>query len=768
MWALVAAALVWAAFFAIGWHYLVAPFPPLARRIPATRRRRSTPPQPDPTMTPRIRPHLLTLLALVMAATCGGSSLAAAQDTAAVRGLTTRTKVDQDSIAKISTSARVDRIAARAKARQDSITAAMARVVTPPPAPPPVPAPSVLTARIEIRPSTGSFLVGTPVQFTATPKAVDGSTLPAAITWFASPSSVATITGAGVLTPIAAGTVTVTARADTASKSVALAITAPVVVDTAPPTPPAPGPSPSPTPLPTAGFDGPAELPRATVDVTIPTGYTVVNVPAQAAALQAALDAAGCRTELRGAPGFSYAPLTLRQKPCTERYHTIIRTANGLPDVAPGTRMTPGLSAQRNQTKIVSTGGNVSAVTAGPGVRGYYFEDVNLRVTAGPLNALVYLGTSQTTLAQVPGDFVFSHVYAGGTPTVDLKRCFYLNSFSTAIVGSWIDECHSNAGDSQCILMLNGPGPYGIVNNYCEAGHEVIMLGGGDPSIQGLIPSDITLIGNHITRPASWKGVWQVKNLIECKNARRLLVEGNVVENNWEDAQVGYGFLCKSVNQDGTAPWSQSRDVTVRYNLFRNVGAGFNLCAACQGTVVPATAMSLHDNVTIGVNVGQFLGEAREWQFLGALTNISILHNTTINAAGVATAISFDGQPPKITTLAFQSNVYDNGQYGVHGGSGGGVWTTWVDSATSKWTNNLAYPPGTAAAAGFDARGVYSSSVLGHDGRPIGADALKVYALTASAVVSDPQRPQLRRTATAQQSGYRATSPAQRAYNTKH
>jgi hypothetical protein len=321
-------------------------------------------------------------------------------------------------------------------------------------------------------------------------------------------------------------------------------------------------------------------------------------------------------------------------------------------------------------------------------------------------------------------------------------------------------------GDSQWVEFLNGPGPYLLQNNYGEAGHEVVMSGGGDPSIPGLIPSDITIIGNHITRPVSWKGVWGVKNLVELKNARRVLIEGNVIENNWADGQVGYAFNVKSVNQGGTAPWSQSRDVTVRYNLIQNTGAGFNLCAACQGTVAPATALVFHDNIVTGVNIGQFLGEAREWQFLSPLTNISVQHNTTINAANVATAISFDGQPPKITGMLFQSNAYDKGAYDVHGGSGGSDWRTWVDTATSKWTNNLNYPKGAWAAAGFDARGFYTGSLVGHDGAPLGADAAKVYAMTATVIVSDSLRlRQLRRVATPRQTGYQPTSEAKRQYN---
>ena len=77
------------------------------------------------------------------------------------------------------------------------------------------------------------------------------------------------------------------------------------------------------------------------------------------------------------------------------------------------------------------------------------------------------------------------------------------------------------------------------------------MFGGGSVTMPEPSPSDITVRGNHITRPASWKGVWQAKNLIESKHARRLLIEGNVIENEWQDAQAGFAFVLKSENQNG-------------------------------------------------------------------------------------------------------------------------------------------------------------------------------------------------------------------------
>ena len=61
------------------------------------------------------------------------------------------------------------------------------------------------------------------------------------------------------------------------------------------------------------------------------------------------------------------------------------------------------------------------------------------------------------------------------------------------------------------------------------------MFGGADPSIQNLVPSDIEIVGNHFNKPLAWQDPqgYVIKNLFELKNARRVLVEGNVFENNW-------------------------------------------------------------------------------------------------------------------------------------------------------------------------------------------------------------------------------------------
>lgn len=628
------------------------------------------------------------------------------------------------------------------------------------------PAPAVRVASIVIHGSGASLAAGSTMQLSTAVTSTTGATITPAITWAATPTNVASISSSGLLTGLAGGTVTVTARADTATATRTLTVTAaqppPDTVVTKPDTT-------SPVTPPSGGNVTLAQLPQATVDYTAPTGYTTIDVPASAGALQTALNTSGCKVNLRLAPDFQYAPVNLPVKPCNELHHTIFTTLNGLAPVPRGTRMTPWASIARRQARITTTGLNQPALLASNGVRGYYFEDIAITASGTtPLNAIVYLGNAATTLAQVPGDFVFSHVLVTGTSTLDLKRCYYLNSSRTAIVDSWAAECHSNNGDSQCVLGLNGPGPYMLINSYCEAGHEVIMFGGGDPSITQLVPSDITIRGSHITRPASWKGKWQVKNLIETKNARRVLVEGNVIENVWADGQVGYALLFKSVNQDGTAPWSVSQDITVRNNVIRNMGAGVNLCAACQGVVVPASRITIYNNVFANVNTGQYLGEAREWQFLQALTDVAITHNTTVNAAGVETAISFDGQPPRITRIMFASNIYDRGQYDIHG-SGGSTLGAWIDTASMTWSFNRktsdtgqcggASDCTTSAQLGLSPTGVLAATspyrLPSHDGAPLGADAAAIYAATAGVVITPPAGARPR--SVAARTGYRSS-----------
>lgn len=256
----------------------------------------------------------------------------------------------------------------------------------------------------------------------------------------------------------------------------------------------------------------------------------------------------------------------------------------------PAGRITPQHSAL--MPKILAPGSNLPALLTAPSAHHYRLigiEIVPVSATA-VVSDLVKLGdgsSAQNTLELVPHHLVLDRVLIRGFPTQEVKRGIALNSAETEIINSWISDIHGTGYDTQAICGWNGPGPYKIINNYLEAAGENVLFGGADPSIFGLIPSDIEIRRNHFFKPLSWKvghpsyaGFhWSIKNLFETKNARRVVVDGNLFENCWADAQVGFAILLKSNNQDSTAPWSVTEDLTFSNNIIRNAEHGLNILA---------------------------------------------------------------------------------------------------------------------------------------------------------------------------------------------
>jgi hypothetical protein len=509
-----------------------------------------------------------------------------------------------------------------------------------------------------------------------------------------------------------------------------------------------------------------AELPRVTVATSYPIGGRAVRVRANAN-LQAALDAARPGDVLLLPAGATYVGnFVLRNTGATPNGAPaggwiVIRT--DLSDAAigaAGTRMTPSRAAKLELARILSPNYSAAVGTA-EGAHHWRLTGVEIGVTpaAKKVNMLVRFGESsgpQRSLADMPHHLIVDRSYVHGMPSLDLRRCITLNSATSAVVDSWLTECHSNNGDSQAVLGYNGAGPFKIENNYLAAGHEVVMFGGGDPGIAGLIPSDIELRHNHITRPLAWRNKWQVKNLVETKNVQRLLVEGNVIENTWKDGQTGFAIVMKSENQDGTAPWSVSRDVTVRYNRIRNTGSVFTMSGMgtnSHKSTIGERFLVTH-NVAEGVNVGPYTGDGIAFQLLGALTDAVITHNTIINQNARASGVVFDGAP--VRRLVMHSNLFQGGPYGVHGsgtGSGRSALERYAPGAVfrrnvivgvdcSIYPGETVCPPRmtdvgfVGALQGNFRAGVGALRNRALDGGDIGADIDRVEAATRGAIVA--------------------------------
>lgn len=286
-------------------------------------------------------------------------------------------------------------------------------------------------------------------------------------------------------------------------------------------------------------------------------------------------------------------------------------------------------------------------------------------------------GTSlQNSLEMLPHDLIVDRCYVHGNTTGAMRRGIAMNSARTAIIDSYVSECHEIATDTQAIAIWNGPGPFKIVNNYLEAAGENLLIGGVDASITGLVPADIEFRQNHCYKPLRWKPgepvyagfFWGVKNLLELKNARRILIEGNIFENNWVDGQNGFAILFTPRNQDGASPWSTVEDVTFKNNIVRHSAGVFNIFG--RDDVFPssqAKRIKIENNL-FGDIGGTRWGKNGTFLQVSGTPDIQVNHNTVIHTGNVITAY---GEPT--TGFVFMNNIMQHNEFGVIGdGSGTG------------------------------------------------------------------------------------------------
>jgi hypothetical protein len=425
--------------------------------------------------------------------------------------------------------------------------------------------------------------------------------------------------------------------------------------------------------LDTASTDGippiEAELPRDSVDVSwrAPTGRTIqVNSGGD---LQRALESARRGDEVVIQSGAEFrGHFTLPAKPGTAADGWIIvRTSalNQLP--ASGTRIDTAVHAALMPKLMTPDLGAALATKAG--ASGWRLVGIEVTVAPGVAlkpqiqQGIVLLGDgAQSQMSQVPSDLILDRVYVHGQSNTNTKRCVALNSARTAIIDSQLLECHGKGFDSQAIATWNGPGPYRIENNRLEAGAEVIIFGGDRPNIPDLVPSDITIRRNYLTRPMNWRGIWTIKTLFELKNAQRVLVEDNVMANSWVDGQIGFAVTLGSF--DTSYPWCIVQDVTIRYNHIHNSAGGFNLNEH-YGNALPMRRVSLRNNLLTNIGDPSLGLNGRMFQIVGQINDLTIENNT-----GFAPQIyiTFGAQPRAMARFSFRNNIGGDAVYPMHSG----------------------------------------------------------------------------------------------------
>ena len=467
-----------------------------------------------------------------------------------------------------------------------------------------------------------------------------------------------------------------------------------------------------------ARFDGPAELPRESVQSSLkdtPSAGRTWTVSA-GQNLEQTLTSASCGdvVELQAGATFS-GKFELPNKNCDDAHWIILRTSAADSTLPPeGTRLTPcyagvPLLAGRPRWSC-SSPANVLARIEYNGAGGSgpilfaaganHYRLMGLEVTRAASSAAVY----NLIDFKGPADhLIFDRMWLHGTAQGDTVRGIFLGSTRyVAVVDSFFSDFHcvsrsGPCGDTQAVSGGIGDspsGPYKIVNNFLEAAGENIMFGGGPATAP---PRDIEIRRNHLFKPLSWmKGQAEyvggadgnpfvAKNLLEFKNGQRVLVEGNILENAWGGfSQVGFAILLTPKNQAGGRGSNlcnscEVTDVTIRYNTISHVAAGLQITNALSdngGAAVDGQRYSIHDIVIDDLDGAKYGGPGEFAQVsVGAgaplLQNVTINHVTAFPAHTLLMIGDMVATSGPMKNFVFTNNIVNAGAYPVWSTGGG-------------------------------------------------------------------------------------------------
>lgn len=293
--------------------------------------------------------------------------------------------------------------------------------------------------------------------------------------------------------------------------------------------------------------------------------------------LQAAINSANYGDVIVLEAGATYrGPITLPYKESTSdsnQFITITTSSlNGIP--AENQRVNPQVHAVA-MPKILGPNSSVALTTD---ERAHHFKFVGIEFAPAEDSTYLYnlidLGkTEYKNLDQFPHHLIFDRCYVRSTGLKKARRGFGLNSGDTTISNSYISGFAGEGDETQGICGWNGPGPFKIINNYIEGGGQNIMFGGADPAVPNLVPSNIEIRRNFLYKPREWFGKATIKAMIELKNARNVVIDGNVLESG---GLIG-AFVLTVRNQGGRAPWSTLEDIQITNNVVRRSNTAFSI-----------------------------------------------------------------------------------------------------------------------------------------------------------------------------------------------
>ncbi|MEO5898233.1 MAG: carbohydrate-binding protein [Vicinamibacterales bacterium] len=156
--------------------------------------------------------------------------------------------------------------------------------------------------------------------------------------------------------------------------------------------------------------------------------------------------------------------------------------------------------------------------------------------------------------------------------------------------------------------------------------------------------------------------LWNVKNLLELKNAQRVSIDGNVFEHIWPSAQTGYAILLTPRNDQGTAPWTVVQDVTISNNIIRHASGVLNILGSDDIYPTQETArISIRNN--LAYDISSTWGGASHFAVITRSPSDVTLDHNSVFMEGML-VLADDGTSGN---FRFTNNLSPHNEYGFYG-----------------------------------------------------------------------------------------------------
>jgi hypothetical protein len=498
-------------------------------------------------------------------------------------------------------------------------------------------------------------------------------------------------------------------------------------------------------------LDGPATLPQSCYYTALSGTISGGNVftATSTSGLVKLLSTAKCGDVIQLTAGSTFGTFTVPAKGCDANHYITIRTSapdSSLP--AEGTRITPcyaGVTSlpgrpayscpdSTNVMAKVSTSTKGRDIGFASGANYYRFIGLELARNVG-------IGTVGTLVSTNGASYViFDRVWAHGTAADTTNVGFSLDTSSfIAIIDSYLNDFHCSSSvscsDSKAIggghTDTTSEGTWKIVNNFVEGAAEDVGFGiGGFSTV--FAPADIEIRHNYFYKPTAWmpgdpnyNGLsFVVRDHLEFKNATRVLLESNVMQNSWGGYGVQQGSaIILSPRITGTlssCPNCFVTNITIRFNTGSHVPQALALTS--PGNTVEKYAsgnndFSIHDNVFDDLNYSGCYKCAGTYtnQMFGLINaNLppanDVLHDVTLNhltevISGPSAAGFLDlggptaANPPQQSNIVMTNSIYNAGNIVVtNSGGGSSVNCAAVSSGSPKANFDACWSPYTFSA----------------------------------------------------------------------